>query len=357
MMLPVFIHDWQIGDGDIAPPFVGMTLSHVLIFRTAGDEPARTHGLSGREVTVTGVAKHLADSESHQLGAFPTSITCNDFVLYWDAPAVTEGPVTLTGVVAADDYGTSPEGFPEVAGVVESMALVSVLLIREHAGSVNWIPAPGTRESFRPVGSYPPHAAAPAGRTSPHTEVSGVVVALNTSAGVVAAARAAPQAAAAEGTPVRVRMFPDYADTVVWLPGHGPVNYDDAHLSPGLTADLMAWEASYYASLTPELDWRSASRAADFTAAGQDLAQRLAKELGENFTVEFHSYAGKSSKELFRSSDRAKNPAAVEAFTAFVAAEAALLAKFAADTTNGVGWFAYAPMSGTVFQPGPDSRA
>lgn len=328
MMLPVFVPDWQIGDGDIAPPFVGMALSHVLIFRTAGDEPGRTHGHSGLEITLTGVAKHLADWEGHQLGAFPTSITCDDVVLYWDAPAVTEGPVTLTGVVVADDHGTSPAGFPEVAGVVESMALVSVLLIQGHT-------------------------AAPAGRTSPHTEVSGVVVELNTSAGAFAASLAAQPPAAAEGTPVRVRLFPDYADTVVWLPGHGPVNYDDAHLSPGLTADLVAWEASYYASLTPELAWRSASMATDFTAAGQDLAQRLAKELGENFTVEFHSYAGKSSNELFQSSDRAKNPAAVEAFTAIVAAEAALQAKFAADTANGVGWFAYAPMSGTVFQPGP----
>lgn len=49
-----------------------------------------------------------------------------------------------------------------------------------------------------------------------------------------------------------VRMFPDYADTVLWF--EGPVDYDLTGLTPDLLHDLTAWEQSYYDSLTSDFD-------------------------------------------------------------------------------------------------------
>ena len=53
-----------------------------------------------------------------------------------------------------------------------------------------------------------------------------------------------------------MRMFPDYAGTVLWY-GGGPVDYEEAHLPAGLVAYLEAWEASYYAGLDEAMEWRS----------------------------------------------------------------------------------------------------
>lgn len=355
MTIPVYVPDWQIGDGDIEQPVIGMAFDHVLIFTTDTGDPDMHYDSFGQETTVTGVAEPLAGSGSRVQASFPTAIHCGGVVLYWDAPAVTEGPVTLTGTIDATDYGTVPEGFPASAGVVESMELASVLYVNADGGGINWEPAPGGQQQFLPVSEYPQYVPGIDTAVNPQRQVTGVVLHVATGSAV---ARGADSAADfnstrsfdADGAPIRIRIFPDYAHTVLWL--FGPVNYTDAVLSPGLSADMAAWEATYCDSLDGNESWKSRSGAAQFTATGKSLAERLAAELGKDFDVEFHSYEPGSRRELFHTGAAAGNPAAAAAFHGIVAVEREERERLAALSAEaGTGWFAYAPQSGTVFDP------
>lgn len=347
MTIPVYVPDWQIGDGDIAHPSLGMALRHVLLFHTDTGDPQMRYGSFGHETTVKGVAVHLADHAWHTEGTFPTAISCDGFALFWDAPVLTEGTVRLTGIISTTDYGTAPAGFPETSGRVESMELASLSYVNE-CGGIHWEPAPDSQQTFRPISHYPRYAPKPAETgASRHTQVTGVVLHLDTAA-TTAKTEHLPSAAA-DGSLIRIRVFPDYADTVLWC--HGPVGYTDAALSPGLAAGMAAWEQFYYDSLDGNQRWKSHSGAAQFTATGSELAQLLAEELGDGFEVEFHSYAPGSSRQLFSVDTHSRNPAAAAAFRGIEAAEEELQARFAADQGDGVGWFAYAPLSGTVFDP------
>lgn len=131
------------------------------------------------------------------------------------------------------------------------------------------------------------------------------------------------------------------------------MNCADAALSPGLAAGMAEWEASYRASLDTNQAWKSPDVAAQFTATGNSLAQQLAQELGHRFQVEFRSYAAGSRRQRFHSAARAGNPAASRALSGLVAAADAEQARLAALAGEaGTGWFAYAPFSETVFNPG-----
>ena len=366
MILPVYVPDWQIGDGDIEHPHIGMSLSHVLLLETSNRRPEQDgeqdpeqdqwYGSFGQEVTVTGVAEPLGTQSMYSIGAFPTAIRCEGFDLYWDAPSVTEGPVTLTGIIDATDYGKAPEGFPEVSGVVVSMELSAILYENADGGGVNWTPVPGHEQQFRPISHYPDYVPDAGTESSPHLVTTGVVLHLEINAAEPSIASESKNASTRSSEPdgleeslIRIRLYPDYADTVLWL--YGPVAYADAKLSPALTADMEAWEASYYASLDSNQSWKHPMTAAPFTAAGRKLALRLAEELGDGFEVDFHSYAPRSIRKRFRSEQPSQNPGAADAFRAMVAAEEEVKARFEADQSDGVGWFAYAPLSGTVFDP------
>lgn len=366
MILPVYVPDWQIGDGDIEHPRIGMSLRHVLVLATDNHRPEvdgeqdseqdQWYGKFGQEVTVSGVAEPLGAQSMHTPDAFPTAVHCEGFDLYWDAPTVTEGPVTLTGIIDATDYGKVPEGFPEVTGVVVAMELSALLYENVDGGGVNWDPAPGREQRFRPISHYPDYVPGAGTEPSPHLVTTGVVLHLEINAADASLAGESNSASTGSSEPdgleeslIRIRLYPDYADTVLWL--YGPVAYADAKLSAALTADMEAWEASYYASLDSNQSWTYPMAAAPFTATGRKLAQRLAEELGEGFEVDFHSYAPRSIRKRFRSEQPSQNPAAADAFHAMVAAEEEVKARFEADQSDGVGWFAYAPLSGTVFDP------
>ncbi|MEO6530106.1 MAG: hypothetical protein ABI563_12365 [Specibacter sp.] len=361
MMLPVFIPDWQIRDGDIAAPVIGEVFNHVLIFVTDDGDPDMYYGCFGREVTVAGVAWPLTGRHGHQgrsPGPFPTALRCHSFMLYWDAPVYTEGEVTLTGIVTATDYDTAPEGFPPVRGLVTAMTMTSLLYACDDADGRSWMPAAARQQSFRPVSGYPAYFPEEHSTVSPQLKATGVVVDLDTLHPSREAPAAIPAANVSETdeSAVRLRLFPDHAKTVLWL--EGPVYYPEAALSPALAAAMTAWEASYYASLTPELDWQSPGTAAAFTATGMDLARRLARELGTGFQVEFHSYEAGAVRQVFSSDAAAGNPGAARAFHAMVAEKAAEQARLDALAKEpGVGWFAHAPKSWTDFQPGQDQRA
>jgi hypothetical protein len=155
-----------------------------------------------------------------------------------------------------------------------------------------------------------------------------------------------------------VRMFPDYADTVLWF--EGPVDYDLTGLTPDLLHDLTAWEQSYYDSLTSDFDWTSEDEARRFTAEGNLLARRVADEIGDGYDVELATYEENAPARRFRGRDPALNARAAAAFAVLAAAAAAEAeeeevdqAREATRRTEDTGWIAYAPLSGTVFKPPP----
>lgn len=154
-------------------------------------------------------------------------------------------------------------------------------------------------------------------------------------------------------TPATVRIFPDYGDTVLWF--DGPVDYDVAKLTQALEQELRAWEEFYYQSLTPDFAWKSSELASRYAAEGNRLAQRLADELGEAYEVQFRPYGENAQTRRFRGG-LASNPLAVAAFDALAAAaredqHRIARALASAPTGTGTGWFATAPVSGSVFRP------
>ncbi|SEJ71099.1 hypothetical protein SAMN04487917_110113 [Arthrobacter sp. yr096] len=155
--------------------------------------------------------------------------------------------------------------------------------------------------------------------------------------------------------PSVVRLFPDYGDTVLWL--NLPIDYELTGLPGDLVDELRAWELSYYASLTPEIKWKSAALATRFTEEGNRLAQRVADELGPGFEIEFRSYEEGVPTRRFRGI-AAANATAVAAFTALVTEsrdERLRISDAVASSGQGgiTGWYAYAPRSGSVFESPP----
>jgi hypothetical protein len=117
-----------------------------------------------------------------------------------------------------------------------------------------------------------------------------------------------------------VRLFPDYAGSVLWFPH--PVDYAATGLDGGLVADLIRWEIDYYDALDADFDWRSPDLARAFTTDGVALAYRLAVQLGAAFDIEFASYEAGVATRRFRSELPADNPRAAAAFTALAGSHA-----------------------------------
>lgn len=268
-----------------------------------------------------------------------------------------EGPVTLTGIIHATDPGAVPGGFPAGSGVMESMELGSLARIGAEPGGAPLAPAPERfQQTFRPIGECPAHVGNERPSHSSQARVTGVVLHVELASTAVRGGTAEAgldswRSFGADGSPIRLRIFPDYANTVLWL--FGPVPCTDAALSPELAADMAAWEESHYASLDSNESWKSASGAAQFTASGRGLAERLAAELGGEFEVEFHSHDIGSRREVFHGGSAPGNPTAAAAFHGIVAAGKEKRVRLAALLSEGgVGFFAYAPLSAEVFNPG-----
>lgn len=150
-----------------------------------------------------------------------------------------------------------------------------------------------------------------------------------------------------------VRMFPDYADTVLWF--GGPVAYTSSGLNPELVRDLQDWEQSYYDALTPDLEWKSAELFRQFTQDGSGLARRVAEELGNAYEVELRSHEQGVPPSRFRGTGAITNPSAVAAFdelTVVLRTERNKSASSAAGRSGEVSeWFASAPLPGTTYKP------
>lgn len=157
-----------------------------------------------------------------------------------------------------------------------------------------------------------------------------------------------------EAVPSTVRLFPDYADTVLWF--NEPIDYDTAQLSDALTHELSQWEQSYYEGLNQDYEWKSAGLASRFSAEGERLAQRVAEELGDKFEIELVTVVEDVPERKYRASGPALNPQAAKVFDALAVEikefeEEVLRAQEATRRGESTGWYAYAPLSNTVFTP------
>ncbi|PRY68342.1 hypothetical protein B0I08_10444 [Glaciihabitans tibetensis] len=116
-----------------------------------------------------------------------------------------------------------------------------------------------------------------------------------------------------------VRVFPDYAGSVIWF--IDPVPYAESQFSAGLAARLVSWEGQYYASLDDDLRWRSLDTLHTFSAEGLELAREVSGEIGPEFLVEYRSSEDSGAVAQLRSETPASNPAARAAFRTRAARE------------------------------------
>ncbi|ASN39732.1 hypothetical protein [Paeniglutamicibacter terrestris] len=146
--------------------------------------------------------------------------------------------------------------------------------------------------------------------------------------------------------PAVIRMFVDYADTVLWL--DGPIDYADTALSVELVAALRAWERDFYASLNGDHEFRTAGLALVHSAEGQRLAQRVAREVGHGFVIDRQGENRPASIRLLRSDHPATNPEAARCFTALCAAAQKQVDELTAMAQKG-GLYFSAPRTGEEF--------
>jgi hypothetical protein len=139
-----------------------------------------------------------------------------------------------------------------------------------------------------------------------------------------------------------IRIFPDYADSVIWF-AMGSVSYEEAKISAQLRHDMEAWERFYYQACSNEFRWRTQDDQARFAAQGRRLAERLAAEVGGQFEVEFENHRGK--KVRTRSNAGSTNAAAAEAFTEIARQEREFDERVHMEAQTGAtfGWFTHDP--------------
>lgn len=146
-----------------------------------------------------------------------------------------------------------------------------------------------------------------------------------------------------------MRMFAGHVGSVLWL--GDAVDHADAHLSPGLVADLDAWDAFHRSRLDPDLGSHSEADERTVARAGAALAVRLADELGVGFEV----HLVVDGREVHRSSEPPTNPRAARALNALAEQAEAEARAIAASHPDG-GWYAYAPLSGRRSTPSRRDR-
>ncbi|MDF0514296.1 hypothetical protein PX701_11745 [Agromyces sp. H3Y2-19a] len=106
-----------------------------------------------------------------------------------------------------------------------------------------------------------------------------------------------------------VRIFYDFAESVVWFPD--PVDYDESRLSSALVADLRAWGSLHETGRDEDYEWRSPDLRRQAELALRELARRLGRELGSAFEIEYDV-----DRATYRSPHAPTNRAAAAAFAA-----------------------------------------
>ncbi len=136
-----------------------------------------------------------------------------------------------------------------------------------------------------------------------------------------------------------IRLFPDYADTVIWFIV-GPLSYEESGVSKTLRQDMEAWESHYYEAMATDLTWRSREDQDYHAEEGRRLAKRLSVEVGRAFEVEY--FDQRDLKLRVRSDKPATNEAAETAFTRVGAWHRSLFERIEREAEAGAsfGWFA-----------------
>lgn len=88
-----------------------------------------------------------------------------------------------------------------------------------------------------------------------------------------------------------VRVFPDYANTVIWY-ARGPVPYEETGLSLDLIGAMDEWETAYYASLDESYSFASPQAESDHVTRGLVIAKGLSEEIGDILPVEADAIGG-----------------------------------------------------------------
>lgn len=145
-----------------------------------------------------------------------------------------------------------------------------------------------------------------------------------------------------------LRMFPDYADTVLWI--NEPIDYSLTGMSAALIDELTAWEQSFYESLNRDYAFISRGLEEKFARSGVALAKKVASEIGSDFVVEYYGAVMLNEPTHYQCPGTASNKHASASFQKLfkdVRREEKRMAKL---IKNGP-LYAFAPLSGQVFDP------
>jgi len=144
-----------------------------------------------------------------------------------------------------------------------------------------------------------------------------------------------------------VRVFPDFAGTVLWYVD-GPVDYDEARITPELAKAMDEWESAYYSGIDDDDERRSLDAEIHHHREGLRLGRLLSDELGDAFEVEvfaFDRQRGRYKRRILGQGD-GTNRAAIAVFRARAAESEAEDARMQELRARGgsFGWTAYAPL-------------
>ena len=139
-----------------------------------------------------------------------------------------------------------------------------------------------------------------------------------------------------------IRIFPDYAGSVIWYDMIGPVPYEETHLSTDLIADMEEWEANYYRSVSDHYSFKSKRAEREHITRGLEVARALSEEIGDVLPVEADEIGG--GKTRFLTPGFGTNPEARASFAAMLAEAEAEDARVAAKLRSGAR-FDYRPLS------------
>jgi hypothetical protein len=147
---------------------------------------------------------------------------------------------------------------------------------------------------------------------------------------------------ASDDTYSLIRIFPDYADSVIWFIV-GPLSYEESGVSRTLRRSMEAWESHYYETMDTDFTWRSREDQNYHAEEGRRLAERLSVEVGPAFEVQYFDQHDR--KLRVRSDKPATNEAAEAAFTRVGAWHRNLFERIEREAEAGAtfGWFASRP--------------
>jgi hypothetical protein len=149
VLLPVFVASWQIEC--CGEPFA---LDQVVRWRLLFSEAGRWHSAPHEhEVTLTGQAEPFVWEFGEQ-DRTDVRLSVGSAVLYWSAPEVVAGAVSVTGAVHEDHHAGVPGDFPATTGRVRRIRVESRDFREDPPHSREWVYA-GPSASYRDVSTSP----------------------------------------------------------------------------------------------------------------------------------------------------------------------------------------------------------